>query len=649
VTSDRLSAAGRVAARALPAAVTAVAAALALRRLDDFDTWWHLASGRWIVTHGEVPRTDVLSFTVPDHPWINLQWLYDVALYGLYGIGGADLLVLTAAAAFATTVWLTVRNMRLWVGDVGAALLGLWVVFVAEERFIIRPEMVSFLLLEVVLWLLMTARAGGGTRLWLLVPVMLLWVNCHSLFIIGLFCIGCVTAGALVAQAAPMILPASWRSASRWEPDVLRRLLVAAAASAAVTVLNPYLLEGVLFPMKLLSRIDGSSSAFQAIGEFRRPFSGYFTTFAISAYQSFFIAACAVVVIAGLVALVARRRRDDAPLPGFDIGLVAMFAGLAYLSLLARRNIGVFVFGAAPVVAVCLAVIGAAFSPGAQRAMRRAASLSAPATLAAGLLLVFAVASNGYYRRSGVTHEFGLGTLETNFPINASAFAAEAGLPGRLYNDLTAGGYLTWSSGVEGGVFIDGRLEVYDTEFFSAYLSAMSNVPAWQRQVDDLGINTVLLFHRWANRHRLIQALARDPAWSLVYHDEVAIVFVRTAGHADVIARAREQYPAWGQRTTDRIDAPVSSWQAPIGRIVAMTSYAQLMSTLGAPAEALGLYEKMLGYDLTSADEARVRTRLGIYTARQGRREVARMHFEKALELDPDNRRVQQFLQELGG
>ena len=60
--------------------------------------------------------------------------------------------------------------------------------------------MVSFLLLQAVLWILMTARRNEGRALWLLVPIMLLWVNCHSLFIIGLFCIG-FTVGRLLGLA----------------------------------------------------------------------------------------------------------------------------------------------------------------------------------------------------------------------------------------------------------------------------------------------------------------------------------------------------------------------------------------------------------------------------------------------------------------
>ena len=343
----------------LPAATLLVGSALALRRLDDFDTWWHLASGRWIIGNRSVPVTDTLSFTVPDHPWINLQWLYDAALYLLFDIAGADLLVIVSAAAYAGALWMMMKNLRPWLGEVPASLLCLWVILIAEERFMIRPEMVSFLLLQAVLWILMTARSNEGRRLWLLAPVMLVWVNCHSLFIIGLFCIGCAVAGVLAARL-PMI-PPGWRQGTALGPAGTRRLLWSAAAAAAVILLNPYLLEGALFPFKLMTRIDASNPVFQAIGEFRRPFSGYAPTFSIRAYRAFFFVGMAVVCAAALVGFRAPRKgrssKDDR-MPGFNLAWLAIFAGLAYLSLLARRNTALFAMGTAPIVGACLALIG---------------------------------------------------------------------------------------------------------------------------------------------------------------------------------------------------------------------------------------------------------------------------------------------------
>ena len=295
--AESLSARAR---RFAPTAVLVVAAALAFRSLDDSDTWWHLASGRWIAAHSSVPRTDPFSHTVPDHAWINVQWLYDLVLYGLYRAGGASLLVLVATAAFTGAIALLLRTLRRWVGPLAAAALGLAAVVVAEERFLIRPEMVSLPLLGALLWVLLADRDASGRRLVWLPLLMLIWVNTHSLFVIGLFCVACATTAALGLEAAA-------RMTGRKSADTERtkRLTVAALATAAAALVNPYFVRGFLFPLELLTRIDGSSSVYQSIGEFRAPWSGYFETLAISAYQSLTIFS-ALVVVAG-AASCARR------------------------------------------------------------------------------------------------------------------------------------------------------------------------------------------------------------------------------------------------------------------------------------------------------------------------------------------------------
>jgi tetratricopeptide (TPR) repeat protein len=635
--------------RLAPAAAVVVAAVLALRRLDDFDTWWHLASGRWILTAGSIPSTDTLSFTVPTHPWINLQWLYDSALYLLYRLDGADALVVTSVVAYSAAIWLLTKNLRLYVGGVAAALLTIWVLAVAEERFLIRPEMVSFVLLEALLWLLLTARDDDGRRLWLLVPLMLVWVNCHSLFIIGLFCMGCAAGAALVGRLR--FMPAAVRYGSQLSPVTARRLWIAAGAAAAATVVNPYGINGALFPFKLLSRINGSSPAFQSIGEFRSPFAGSFPTFSLTAYKAFLVCG-GIVLICGTLASLATPRRAAAPRrpgAGVDVGHIAIFVGLAYLSVLARRNIALFVLAGAPLVASWLAALYAKVATRTQQRLQAAARSLAPAVVIGCVALMVVVASNAYYRWDGTTREFGLGVFEENFPIHAVAFAKEIGAPPKLYNDLTAGGYLTWDAPVDGGVFIDGRLEVYDTAFFAAYSNALNNPRLWEQQADRSGINTVILFHRWLNRHPLIQALIASRRWVLVYYDEVAVILVRAAQHEEVIEKARRLFPEWQRMTQARLAAPVSRWRWPIARASGLDTYATLLLTLGYPQEAVASYQRLIDLGLPPAQEAAARLKIASYFMRIGDTRQARAQLDVAAARDPGNADVQRLLARLGG
>jgi hypothetical protein len=467
--------------RALPYLVTWFAVVWALRRLDDADTWWHLASGRWIAQHRTVPSTDVLSYTVADHPWINLQWLYDLALYWLYQVGGPALLSVATALLFGLAFFLLLRNLRPCLGDLGSSLIALWIMWISAERFMTRPEVVTLVLLQVILWLLETARRGDSRRLWLLFPVMLVWVNTHSLFVIGPFVIGCYILDAM--SGGLRFPPVGRRAGSSWDQQSRRRLLIAGAGSTLITILNPYLVEGMLFPVKLLSRINGSDELYKGIGEAIPPFSASAQLFSVVPYKVFILFATAIVVMAGALTVwhrgsAARRPEGEHGKPAkgpqrVDLAGLLVFAGLAYLSLLARRNMALFAMGAAPFIARCLRVLADRWPV----RMRRGASvISAVAT--GGVLLVVSgaawfVASNGLYLWNFEVHEFGAGVLESNFPIRAAAFVREAGLPGRLFCDLGSGGYLTWDSTIEDKVYVDGRGEVYN-EFYLEYFNLHS-------------------------------------------------------------------------------------------------------------------------------------------------------------------------------
>jgi len=638
--------------RLLPYTVLATGAVLATRRLDDFDTWWHLASGRWIVEHGKVPHTDTLSFTVPDNPWINLQWLFDVVLYAVNSVGAAAALSLLAAVCFTAGVWLLLANTREFVDDLTASVLVLWALLLAEERFLIRPEMFSFIFLGLALRVLLTLRRTEGRYAWTLLPIMVLWVNFHALYIMGVVCIASAVGGAFVSRVP--LVPAGWREASDIGAAARRRLLRWGPAAIAATAINPYFVEGMRFPLKLMTRIDSESAVFMSIGEFRSPWSDYFTTMSISAYQGLFLFGVAVVVIAAFVDAFGRKRRDGETIsaPGFDLGAVAIFAGLAYLSYLARRNLGIFAFGVPPVIALCLAGLWARVGARRRAAIERATTWLVPLVLSMSVGLALWAMSNRYYQADERSHEFGLGVFEANYPRDAIDFARKMNLPGPIYNDMTMGGYLTWDHPTDEGVFMDGRLEVYDTKFYSYYQSAFRERGAWQAQVEKYGIQSAILFHRWGNRHSLVRVMMADPQWTLVYYDYVAIIFVRRDGNEDVIARALAEFPRRREAIHAALAAPDDNiwfWQVPMSRLVALETYTRLLATIGRADDNVELYELLLGFRPALRQEVRVRVSLGYQLARRGNTELALMHLRKALELDPEDTTAKDLIQRLGG
>ena len=78
-------------------------------------------------------------------------------------------------------------------------------------------------------------------------------------------------------------LPSGWRTPV--DAQTRNRIVWTGLAGIAATILNPFGIRGALFPIELLSRFGRGSQAFRMIGEFQPPFSGYFVTLSITAYQ----------------------------------------------------------------------------------------------------------------------------------------------------------------------------------------------------------------------------------------------------------------------------------------------------------------------------------------------------------------------------
>jgi hypothetical protein len=595
----------RMDARLGLAAVVAVglaAFAFAFHKLDDFDTWWHLASGRWIAVHRSIPSADTLSHTVRDHAWINLQWAFDLAMYLLYRVGGPALLCTAGAAAFVSAVALLLRLTMRQAGAGLGALVMLLAVIAAQERVTLRPELISFLLLASVLSVLEYARRHEGRAAWLLVPLMIVWVNVHALFVIGAFAIVC----ALVSDFRP--------------PP--RGLIVASLAALASVIVNPYGLTGVLFPWKLVSRINGSNPVFRTIGEFGSPFAEGATGTSVLFYKIVLGVGC----VAGVAALLATLRSKTR---NFDWGGALFFAGLAAVSIAARRNIALFALGSAPFIAHCIGTLVARARSG------RWVPIVSAATAVAAVLLAAAVATGAFYRYDNQPQEFGAGVIEGTFPIRAAAFARAAALPRAMYNDMGAGGYLAWDDPIGDGVFVDGRLEVYDADFLTEYVKAVADPARWQADADRGGIQTAIIFHRFENDRVLAGQIFRNGAWTLVYSDEVAAIFVRTAGNDAALARAAALRPAWDARTDAWLARPAAKWPYPAGRIEGTRALARFRATVGLLEPAVAAYLKLVELGIPSSEEIEDRLLLARYFAKTGRIDRAREQALRILAIDP--------------
>jgi hypothetical protein len=157
-----------------------------LRNMLLTDGWMALLSGRVIVEHG-LPSHDMLTVWAHGRSWVDQQWLAQVTLYGLERLGGLLLVLLVHAAlvvgAFAGAAVLARRRG-------GSARSTTWVAIPALLAFwpgaaVMRPQSFTYALLIAVLWLLLDDLERPSRRVFLVLPLLVLWANLHGSVLVG--------------------------------------------------------------------------------------------------------------------------------------------------------------------------------------------------------------------------------------------------------------------------------------------------------------------------------------------------------------------------------------------------------------------------------------------------------------------------------
>ncbi len=207
--------------------------------LNDGDTFWQISTGNWILRHHTIPATDPFSFTAGDRPWFAHEWLAETLLALAFDAAGLRGVMVLAAAAVGVTAALLLRHLRRFLPEIYALAGTLLALCNAAPSMLTRPHLLAWPCL--VLWCggLVSARADRAVPSYALLPVMLLWVNLHGSFMLGLLLPGALMIEALLDHAADRR-----QVAIGWARFI--------AAAWVVALLNPDFLAGVLFPFHLL-------------------------------------------------------------------------------------------------------------------------------------------------------------------------------------------------------------------------------------------------------------------------------------------------------------------------------------------------------------------------------------------------------------
>jgi hypothetical protein len=493
----------------------------AKRMLGDGDTGWHIRTGEWILAHHSVPQVDLFSFSKPGQSWFAWEWLWDLlfaAIHGYSGLTGVVFVNITLLGLVFVLLY------RLVCRQTSNSLLALGVTFLAMAasslHWLARPHLAAWVLLLSFCLVLDEIRKGKKHLFWVLPLLTAVWTNIHGSFFIGI---------ALLIGYALGDLAEGWLWKSEESKSAkfqrARTLLLCAWACSVATLLNPY---GLNLHRHIITYLLDTRQL-DNIGEFQS--ISFHLRGAVYFEAMLFLALFAVCWCVG------RRRLAEA----------AIVAAWAHLALMSARNIPIFAFFAAPLVAGMIQDVAVRTAANSSAAViRRMASTLRDLgsefcelervprlhLVSAGAVLVLALLFTAPNRPGSFVAEYD----PHLYPV-AAVKVLESRVGSRIFADDQWGDYLIYKLFPRYKVFIDGRSDFYGADFDNRLLSLVNAHYDWESSLSEFAIDTVLV----RADAPLVEALKRSRQWSVAYDDGVAIVFRADQAHSGAQARAGRQ------------------------------------------------------------------------------------------------------------
>lgn len=491
---------------------------LGMKQLREPDVWWQLLSGRWMLEHGQVTRTDVFSYTMAGKPWINVKWLYEIFIALLEKITGPEGVTILQAVVNVLIVYLLIRTLRevkeqlnIQIPVFAAVIPVLLFLAIVEYRMTGRPEMISHLMATLYLFILWRNPAFEWKKIFWLIPLQCLWANMHEGYPVGMVIIGAFAGGSFITYLI---------NKDKTNLQQAIRISLLFAACAVAILLNPNTIQLWKQPFEI----------------YRQVWANKYTTELYSVMQSEYwtieakwhIAVLSSVVLFWIARLLEGRKQKTnsvlfRPVVLSYLLLIPLFG---YLSLTANRNIPFAQIVLFPSVPVMLVWLTGKLKLESRGFFAAAAKQSLLIASVVGIIFYISIVTNSFYKYTKSRDKYGIHVSMMHNPSGAANFIKEHKIKGTVFSDYFISSYMLWALHPDFKSYIDLRdLDVFPGKFFDEYFS-MYNEPVKFFELDKkYKFNYIVL-----GKNQL-SAVQRELYWgatfNLIYIDPVAAVYLR--------------------------------------------------------------------------------------------------------------------------
>ncbi len=493
--------------------------------LDD-DTFWHLATGRFIVQNGYVPSVDVFGFVTSGAVWIPFEWGWDVITYFIYNLGGFYSLsifkTLTVIALFSIILFTLWKNN---ISSTTCIIFSAVLVFGLLGRFSIRPQIISYLFFIILIFILYRFKYTNRVKksfVWSLPLLFLLWANMHMGVLLGLLVLGLF----VISEETEYFFIVK-KSKTEEVKSKNKYLLYAFVLSVISLLVNPHFIENYLYALR-----HSQMQMLENINEWKSPFSSV-SYYYVKIYLFF--------LFSGVIIFYYSFRKKEI-FPALLYAVIGIYS-VQSLRFISDFMVIIFIYWmlAAGLLLEKIKLNDLLNKP--------AAKIILSVCL---IFLTFKAYNDTLYKDylGNYFRETGMGVNEKFFPKAMIDFIGKENIDkigSKPFNNLKIGGYFIWN--FQGSKnFIDSRN--LNDSIYTMYKNIDLRRPGFEQMIENLKIDYAIYSTPYLTinpieiRQNIVSYLSTaNDKWKLVYWDDRSFLFVKNIpAFENIIKRYEYKY-----------------------------------------------------------------------------------------------------------
>lgn len=459
---------------------------------SDSDLGWHLKYGEYFFKNGSILRENIFSTMMSGFRWINSSWATDLLSYATFRSFGFLGLSILAALIITAIFYFFSKAAKL---DFFAQAIIFPILLYLQKPFFevsFRGQLLSLLSTGILFYLLSEFETGKRKKIFLTIPLFVLWSNFHGQFLLGLGLFFLWTVLYLFKQ----ILTGKYQVIKKEIIDSGKLLFFCLVCSIIATTVNPF----------------GTGVLLESLHHFGNPLQRYivewipFERFSILWWNLVF---CSLFIFASIMIIYVQKKWKS------NIHYIIITLILLILSFYVRRYSWSMLMISIPVISHLVSFM-----------KPKLAEVSHTIAVIILIFLYLYIALVKAPQENVVSMNWDRYCYQyVGCSPKSAEFLKNQKYQGKMLTFYNWGGWLIWKY-PEVKPSIDGRMHLWrDSQGYSAFEVYYPFEQNWK----DINMSDYEIVYMTPKKpmYRKILELVNDGKWEIAYKDDNAAVFVR--------------------------------------------------------------------------------------------------------------------------